>query len=356
MRIGLIARADQRGIGYQTREFMRHMHPERVMVVKMQDSPWETDLSEFPADSLVVDFHPNPDTPNTERLSIADDDLCAWLAELDVLFAVETLYDWRICHMARSVGCKTVVQGNPEFYLHGLAPWNVRPHPDAWWWPTDWLWDRLPAESRVVPVPVPDDAPHLARDPHAGSLVVSFVVGHQAWRDRAGVLVMQDAVRLLSPEIVVKVYCQDPELPVDLQADRKRDSNVMVHTGGVADRWEMYAGSHLLIAPRRYGGLSLPTQEAMAAGLAVAMPDGSPNRTWPVVPLQTMRGNAIHTQGGPVPHLVVNGEEVVRVLHELNQRRDLLEIHQRRARTWAETHSWAALRPTYIDEFARVIG
>lgn len=344
MRLGLIARADQRGIGYQTREFMRHMPVDKVLVIRVAGSTWEEDVTQFPQDgTLVATWHPQ----DNESLSVPVSTLTEWLRDLDVVFAVETVYCWDLIRLAREVDTRVVIQGNPEFYLHGTPPWHGRPHPDQWWWPTTWETHRLP-NGPVVPVPIPDDAPRLARDPDDGPLVVTFVGGHAAHRDRAGVMIVEEAARQFDGGIVLRAYSQDQHLIVDLHTSRKHDVAVSVHAGGVDDRWEMYAGAHVLLAPRRYGGLSLPTQEAMACGLGVLMPEGSPNSDWPTVPLRTAPSHPIMVQSGYVPHLHADPYSTAVAINRLHHDRRHLRDVQQQACSWAEENTWAKWAPVYM--------
>lgn len=349
MQIGVICRADRRGIGYQTREFRRHMPVARTLIVDLLGSPWENDMSEFHPDDLVVPF---------DGLTLPEAKVREWLTGLDVVFAVENIYDWRMIHWAHQAGCRVVVQGNPEFYLHPLPEWN-RDHPDEWWWPTSWLTHRLPMgrrgepRGRVMPVPVPDDTPHLARNPDEGPLQVSYVIGHAAHRDRAGALLVQHALQLCKTEFVMRVYHQDAEPPCDLHTTGLHKVQTVVH-GAVEDRWQMYAGAHLLLSARRYGGLSLPTIEALGAGLAVAMPFGSPNTDWPVALIDAQVSGVIRTQAGPVPHLEASPFSIADTLDHLNVDRAGLAAYQEAAVAWRDQNTWASWRPRYLEALAEV--
>ena len=44
--------------------------------------------------------------------------------------------------------------------------------------------------------------------------------------------------------------------------------------------WTTYYHQDALILPRRFGGLCLPANEAIGAGIPVIMPDIDPNNTW----------------------------------------------------------------------------
>ena len=147
MRIGVIARADNRGLGIQTWEVARHLEVERVLVVREPGSErrgFHPQLDRFPG-AAIVEFGQYNDGE-------LDEEICrGWLDGLDVIYSAETLYDWRISGWAREAGCATVVHANPEFYKHSVDSLD---HPTAWWSATPWRLGFLPRETRVVPMPM----------------------------------------------------------------------------------------------------------------------------------------------------------------------------------------------------------
>jgi glycosyltransferase involved in cell wall biosynthesis len=107
----------------------------------------------------------------------------------------------------------------------------------------------------------------------------------------------------------------------------------------VPDYWRLYDGHGVLVMPRRYGGLSLVVQEAMAAGLAVIMPDCSPNQDWPVSLVGGRWTHTIKMAGGDIPFydldLTALIDEMRRML-DLNYRAEW----QAKSREWASANSW----------------
>jgi hypothetical protein len=107
------------------------------------------------------------------------------------------------------------------------------------------------------------------------------------------------------------------------------------------------------VMPRRYGGLCLPAQEAMGAGLAVAMSDTSPNTDdWPAVGMPCRPAGHIQCQAGAVDLVQVMPQAIAAMLDQLTDP-ELLAAHQTAARQWAFAHSWRALLPTWRDELFR---
>lgn len=334
MKIGLLARADERGIAHQTREFWLNMRPSATLVMLLDDPAWPEDPAKF--SGISVDY-----VRVDRRNRLLDPRKARKLARaVDVIFAVESLMDWDLARYAREERCRTVVQGNPEFYIHergGLA------EPDRWVWPTPWLRDELPPGD-YLPVPVPDEPPVQAADPFDGPLRVLHVAGHAAAGDRNGTLEFMQSLSYVRTPMEVTVIGQDHWLP---KAHPSNKVTLTVNPDGVYNRWSMYEGQHVVMLPRKYGGLCLPAQEAARCGLAVVMPACSPNEIWPGPRIPARKGRLHHAPKGRVPTFNVDARQISSTLDDLNRDRDLLKRAMYDSVSWAEQHTWRVLRPLY---------
>lgn len=336
MRLGLIGRADSRGIAYQTAEFARHMDVARTLVVRMNDPNWPDEPGRFAGEVLAVDSNLSR---NLDRRGLDEDACRRFLDGLDVVFAVETLYDWRFADWAREMGVRTVVQGNPEFYAHHSNPhWSW---PDEWTWPTDWLVDLLPA-GEILPVPVVE-RDVVAPSPDSERLHVLHVVGKQAAGDRNGTLEFIEAVASIRQKVKVTIVTQESRLP--RRPKTPRNVELVVRAGGVKDRWEMYADQHVLVLPRKYGGLCLPVLEAMACGAVALMPDCSPNEMWPGPRVPARKGRIQISPFGKIQTFGTHPIDIARAIDRLAQHRDQLAQQMDAAQQWAQWNSWAELAP-----------
>lgn len=346
MRVGLVGRADNRGLGVQSWEFYRALQPHAVLCV---DEPGSRRLGFTPDFGRYPGCRISP--LDTDDWTLPLDDI-RWLVEqVDVIYAAETLYDWRIVAEARERCVATVVHLNPEFYKH---PGSGLPHPTVWWNPTTWRMDDMPRGCRHVPVPVAVDR-FTPNQPADGPLRVLHVAGHQAAADRNGTRIVADAIRLLRQPAHVRVICQDQRL--QFRCRPPKHVTVDVVTGGVANYWDLYHDCDLLVLPRRYGGLCLPAQEAQAAGVVVVMPDVEPQRTvWPTVrrvPAQ-VRGR-FHTHSGVLRLAETDPAHIARAIDRYAKNRVLLAQHSHEALEWAQSASWGALAPMYRDELWRAV-
>lgn len=330
----MLARGEDRGIGIQTWEWWRHVQPASTLLVDLGD--------------LARNFARHPDRfPGATHAALRGDGtfdeavVRAWLEPLDVLYTVETFYDWRIVDWACREGVRTVVHCNPEFYRHGRDV--LLPEPDAWWLPTTWRAGLVDHGARVVEVPVPLDrwpTPEYEqpRDPEE-PLRILHVVGHRAMGDRNGTRALLQALRLVKSHVRVTLATQDARLP---SARFRHNIEVVQAMGGVDDYWTMYAGHDVLVMPRRYGGLCLPVLEASGAGLAVVMTDVSPQRDdWPhVIGVPVIARPIIETPAGRIPTWDAHPMSLAETIDTLAQNPDVLRDAQRAARRWAERQAW----------------
>lgn len=345
MKIGLIARCEYaRGIAIQSRNFYDHMPVERVLLVRKQAV--DLDCEERP------EWYPGATHVTYDHLkhTIPEDACKEWLEGLDVVFTVETTYDWRFADWARSLGVKTVIQGNPEFFRHDQSD-LYRAHPDAWWWPTPWRVDRLPT-GRYVPVPMPDFEPIARTD---GEVNFLHVVGKRAYADRNGTDIVINALRAIQEPCDFTIHGFGHEIRErDVRNTLSINSPVRLHfeESGVEDRWDMYRDQSVLVLPRRYGGLCLPALEAAACGLAVSMPACSPNHVLAVDMYPARDDGYLNLACGRVPTADTGFYELGKHLTDLARSpgtvRSLQEIQLKQAPRWSE------YRQVYLDELAMV--
>jgi hypothetical protein len=344
MRIGAICWSTNRGLGIQSREFHRHMNPDRVMILNAGPSEFDAHSSQFGSDALHVSIgadHRVPERPVRE-----------WLKGLDVVFAAESLPDWRMADWARDVGVATVVQTNPEFFKHWADP--RMPHPTMWWNPTTWRQGLLPVGTVHVPVPVAMDrfSSRSVKDPD-GRLRVLHVGGRQAIYDRNGTQIVLQSCVFMENRVDVVITSQDGRVHAPMQ--RGHGVRVQIREGNIENYWDLYRGFDVLVMPRRYGGLSLPVQEAMAAGLVVVMSDCSPNRDWPIMPVPVVDWSRARMPGGEIDLAAVSARSLGAAIDRLAADQATLTEFQECSVWWARKHSWEALKPVYLERLSEAI-
>lgn len=343
MRIGLIARSEDRGLGNLTWEWAQHMRPERIVVVEPNHRiPMRRDR--YPAATFVRWNH---------RLDSALDEraMRTFLDGLDVVYSAETFYDWRVVEWAREQGVKTVCHMMPEYYSHAGSR---MPEPDAWWTPTRWRLEYLPETTRVVPVPIAVERFGLATPGRHRDDVTTFlhIAGARASGDRNGTDILLRALERLTQPARIRIRTQEN---VAIHRRLPHHVDVEIVREPTSEYWELYADADVHVLPRRYAGLSLPAMESMAAGLALVMPDVEPQRSeWPSLLVPVGAQGRVRTAGGYIPTGNVTPDALARTMDLLSSKISTLVSSQHEAVRFACSHSWEALEPTIRHELELV--
>ena len=265
IKIGLIARADNTGIGVQTWEFYRHMKPDKTLVVDISALNQNKQYPErFDGEGVTFCQWPQ------------ESDFIAFLEGLDLVFVVESPYDYNFFKLARERNVRTVLQYNWEYidYL-GKMPY---PQPDLFASPTPWHFEDLPFHNKMI-LPVPVDRERCKFKKRMTYNNFLHIAGKPVSHDRNGTETVLKAVKhVTSSEFRLIVRVQDenyiPEWKKLLEPTETRVEFVAEDT---ENYWDIYDQGNIMLMPRRYAGLCLPVQEALSTGMPVIMTDVSPN-------------------------------------------------------------------------------
>lgn len=329
--LGVVARADDGGLGNLTWELCRHLEPHKVLIM---------DLGELGRSDVRLDRYAGLNVRVFQGLS-PDRDARSWLLDgTTTLYSAETWYDDDLTNEARDAGIFRVLHVMPE--LH-----QATRHADEIWLPTKYLRDRFPA-ARIVPVPVALDRFEMKVRSPARHFVHVWA---PAMLDRNGTLAVLAALEMVKSAVKVTILgCQTPlhlegDSPVILDATPR---------GYPRDYFTIWPDdADVLLLPRRYAGLSMPVQEAAARGMATVMTNVSPQTDWSSV-------IGIGTRGAPAAMKMAGGSIEV---HDpdpiaLAQTIDLIAGHDEiareasyRARAWAESRGW----DVWADRYRRLL-
>lgn len=265
MKIGLLAYSTDTGLGNQTYEFYKHMKPHKTLVADLSRlNNVTTHHDRFP-DAQVV-------------MGIPDCAAMDWLSDdVDVIFVCETPLNYCLFEKAKAKGVPVVLQYNYEFldYLNQpqLTPPAVLAAPT--------VWHKQDVErlniAPVIDLPVPTEVSDINFREINECRTIFHIAGKQAIHDRNGTRTFIEAAIKCGNKFKYIIYAQAVDGDTDrmiLDAQKKIDLQVIYD---VEDYLEMYTVGDVLVLPRKYGGLCLPMQEALAAGIPVIMPDIEPN-------------------------------------------------------------------------------
>jgi len=121
---------------------------------------------------------------------------------------------------------------------------------------------------------------------------------------------------------------------------------------------QLYVNGDVFVYPEKFNGLSLPLQEAYASGLMVMTTNRFPANTWlPTEPLLPTDGYEIDSiRGGSGFNLhwaIVNPKDIAAKIDEWYGR-DISEFSLE-GKEWAESNSWDALKPRYLEALESVM-
>lgn len=335
-RIGLIARADSRGLGIQTHEFYRHMQPAKTMVI---DCPSAKPLP------LRRDWYPDATWINglpKER------DFIDWLPGLDAVYTAETPYSHTLFSAAKRIGVKTVLHVNPEFLDHIRKAYL--PKPSVFACPTRWMWDRIPEPKILLPTPVDVERFQPANADKATNFL--HIIGRPAIHDRAGTMTTLLALEHVRTPIKLTITCQEPgyvkAMILDVGIRIPGHIELRIIDTDFENYWDLYEGHHVLVSPRRFGGQSLPMQEACAAGMPVIAPAVSPNTDWLpsdwLTPAQHAGTFTAHTE---VELYTADVRSVADKIEQFATDDDYYRNANAQALAIAKQLSWENLKPDY---------
>jgi len=330
VKLGLIVRVDNRGLGIQSWELYRHLRPYRTVAVRMSGVPGHDQgrefLDRFP-DALHVNYVGGYGHGKLEPYR----EVRQHLSVCDILLTVETPYDFRLLEDLP----RTVVAGNREF-----LNWVVDPDlllPTLFVAPSTWRLADWPENTVYLPHPVDRERlPFRER-----SDIQAFLhLAAEAFRDRAGTDLVSEAVKHVRPQVRITVKAQR-------QINRRRRVAWLVED--VDDYWKVYQGFDVLVAPRRYGGQSLPVNEALSLGMPVIALDREPERS--MLPLESLvpanRARDLKVSGGVVGLWDANPVDLAQRIAQFASDPELVRRLSRDADARASELSWERLLPRW---------
>lgn len=282
MRLGLIARADNSGLGVQTHNFYLHMRPDKTLVV---------DISELNGNKVYPERY--PDKAVFVKGIPQKEDIDIFLQDLDVVFVAEAPYNYYLYDRARELGVKTAVQYNYEFLDWYAYPWY--PKPDMLIAPSKWHYEDVQKfcdENHIkhVYLHCPVDREKLPFTSNKDLSTFLHVAGRSAAFDRNGTETVINAAKFLKTDAKILIHFQG-EQGLGHQATKsyadylklvleQSNKNITIEKLEFENYEQVYNRGDVMLLPRRYGGNCLPLNEALSVGMPVIMPDISPNNAW----------------------------------------------------------------------------
>lgn len=273
MKLGLVAFANDSGLGAQTRRLAYMLKPDRLLVIdssgfsknKKQHFDWYSGFTGY----KVKGFPTNQEVRK-------------FMTGLTHLIVCENPLNFYMLTFGLQSNCKVYIQSNYEFCDHLREDLDL---PEKFLMPSFWhveTMQKLFGKDKVqyLPPPINPNEFKQAREANFGRGEIAsqyprflHIVGTLADHDRNGTLDLLESLKYSKSDFVLVIRSQH-DLPPEYRVNDKR---VAYQIGNISEAEEMYSDFDAMILPRRYGGLSLTTNEALMSGLPVIMSDTSPN-------------------------------------------------------------------------------
>ncbi|HYE70420.1 MAG TPA: glycosyltransferase [Aquabacterium sp.] len=340
-RIGAVGYATAQGLGHLHRDFVAAGIVDESLIIR-HSRP--ANLHWFPPGTPVV----NP--RNYSRSPEYD----AFLGKVDVVLWFETAWDWSAPVAAKQRGVKTA--------LCPMYEWTPR-RPPCWFdkvlCPSALDYDyfkpgglagfTMPCEVRALAIPV-DPSTWKLRTEAKRFLHNAGHIGH---REHKGTRQVLEAVRHVRSDLTLTVRAQhDSGIRQMMREVFGSDSHPKIDlVAGEIPRERLFADHDVYVAPEKLNGLSLPLQEARAAGMLVVTTDRYPANQWlpdwPLIPVEKFERACISSSYLELDEAVVRPEAIAGVLDSVCGM-DIREYSEQ-GRAWAEAHSWAALKDAWRE-------
>lgn len=267
-RLTIIARMDLTGLGNQSRNWVRLLNPNKIILIDStpfngneQHPEWYIGYDTWRVDGFIQDYM-------IDRL----------LDDTDVLLTFETAYSYKLIARARTRGIKVILQNNWEFTDYLQNP--LLPMPDLLvnhsYWNLDRQKEMWPEITEYCPTPIHTEdfdeiyVENLKREEKIRFL---HVAGRNTYEDRNGTNDVLKAVSLIPENVEFELVIKTQTTEIE----EINDPRVVIDRDSPTDERELYRGFDAMILPRRYAGACLPMNEALASGLPVIMTDIDPN-------------------------------------------------------------------------------
>ncbi len=329
IRIGMICRYDNSGLGTLSWEFARHLKPHKIALV--QNHVHKT----FP--ERFADF----DTRKVERFDV---DTLSWLFDdIDIFFTIETFYDWSIIKYARKKGVKTVL-----YTMFEMAPQTIPLHPDLYLCPSKLDYDVMPDPKKYLPVPLATDKLVWRERKVAKTFIHS--ASHGGLKGRKGTQLFLDAIPMVKNQnIKFRIFTWVPF--------HSADPRVTVEVVNFKNYWQLWREGDVLVYPQDYNGICLPVVESWASGLGVITTDIYPFNEYLTKEMLFKPDSFYKTRASgalmEIEAARISPQKIAEKIDEFAEK-DISSI-SREGREFAKSQSWNKLLPKYNEIFNDLI-
>ena len=330
MRIGTLGYAVEQGLGILVKSFVDHGLVTDILVVDHYSRPLQRDW--YPGAEIT------PMNPSFNR-ELAQD----FCSRMDLMLFFETPFEWDLIPFCRQAGIPTVLMP-----MYECMPAKLPREPDWFICPSALDQRYYPERSTLIPVPV--EVPWSLRE-----TATTFVhnAGNLGLRCRNGTPELAQAMlHVESPiKLILRSQCGSMNNILAENPHLQEDPRVSLHIGSLPYD-QLWREGDVFVFPEKFNGLSLPLQEARAAGMLVMSTDRFPMNTWlPQEPMIQPSGSE-RARVGRTPWFdesIIDPRVVAKTIDEWYGRD--ISSYSKSGRYWAEEMSWDSLMPQYLELF-----
>jgi hypothetical protein len=341
MRLGIIARSDNTGLGNQTMELVKMLNPDKILLINSQF---------FNNNKQHPEWYKGYNVIETRKGMPRTNEVVSFLEDIDVVISCETFYHLELVDLAKKQGIKTILQYNYELFGHLAHPeWAL---PDVLLAPSIWNLDlimqQFGSKTKVMHLPPPTDHSlfneakeiNLSKDHNR----ILHIAGKKAAKDRNGTDSIFEMLKHSKEDYELVIKSQTPLNVIC------RDSRVKIEIGNPDNRQDMYSGFDAMVLPRRYAGLCLPMNEALMSALPVFMTDISPNNA--ILPdrwlAESKKIDAFRTKS-MVDVYDVKPERLAKIIDEYISNDNKYQIKETAVKIGIDNFSVDKLKQKYLD-------
>lgn len=330
LKVGSVGYATDQGLGILLKSFYDAGVVTEVAVIAHGSRP--THMEWYPRSELWTNLR---SPQQIQRLK----DLCD---EVDVMLFFETPFAWELIPHCRSIGVRTFLMP-----MYECMPKALPYIPDRFICPSELDLKYYPTSSTFIPVPV--SYPWRKRE-----VAEVFVhnAGHGGLMGRNGTRELLDAIPLVKSPVKFIIRTQKDKSGGFNNLKSNDKVRVLVGTIPYED---LYSQGDAFVFPEKFNGLSLPLQEAYAAGMLVMAGNRFPMNRWlptdPLIPVTGYRQSRIAPRCNEFEEAVYNPQDIANTIDSWYGRD--ISKYSEKGRKWAEANSWDCLRSKYVEELSR---
>jgi hypothetical protein len=327
LRVGSLVYATDSGLGILARSFVCHGVVTDPVVVRHGHHVTHDDW--YPGAPQITSLR------DPKQLRRLEEIVASW----DVFLAFETPFHWPLFDHCRAKGVRTALM-----VMYECTPERMPAEPDLILCPS--LLDlKYYPQGVCIPVPVEVEWRQRTR-----AEVFIHNAGHGGLRGRNGTREVIEAMQYVRSPIKLILRSQDSRSVVGALQAIERDERITLCCN-TYPHYDLFTAGDVFVFPTKFDGLSLPLQEARAAGMLVLTGDRFPMNDWlPREPLIPVAGYGTARIGPPYNQFDEARYDPREIAAKIDEWYGAdISAYSRAGRAWAETMSWEKLGPVYRE-------